>query len=184
MLNQDSSEPTSVLACFVDFAKAFNRQDHSILVTKLSDMGVPSWLLKIIISFLSDRTMIVRYKGETSGVKKLPGGGPQGALLGLLLFLVLVNDVGFKNQSNENGEIITCKKRMKQLNELHLKYVDDLTLSESISMKTQLSEVPVQVRQQPDTFHERTGHSLNPSHSRVFKNLLETERYAMHWRTK
>ena len=176
--NQDNSEPTSVLACFVDFAKAFNRQDHSTLVTKLSDMGVPSWLLKIVISFLTDRRMIVRYKGETSSVKKLPGGGPQGALLGLLLFLVLVNEVGFDNQSNENGEIITCKKRVKQLNELHLKYVDDLTLAESIPMKTQLSEVPVQDRQQPDTFHERTGHRLSPEHSRVFQNLIETEKYA------
>ena len=46
LFNQDNSEATSVLACFVDFAKAFNMQDHSILVSKLSDMGVPSWLLK------------------------------------------------------------------------------------------------------------------------------------------
>ena len=107
LYNQDRSEATSVLACFVDFAKAFNRQDHSILVTKLSDMGVPSWLLKLVISFLSDRTMIVRYKGKKSNVKKLPGGGPQGALLGLLLFLVLINDVGFEKQTNVNGEIIT-----------------------------------------------------------------------------
>ena len=89
-----------------------------------------------------------------------------------------MNDVGFENQSNENGEIITCKERVKQLNELHLKYVDDLTLAESISMKTQLSEVPVHARQQPDTYHERTGHILNPNQSRVFQNLLETERYA------
>ena len=72
--------------------------------------------------------MIVRYKGKKSSTKKLPGGGPQGALLGLLLFLVLVNDVGFENQSNQNGEIITCKKRFKQFNELHLKYVDDSTI--------------------------------------------------------
>ena len=178
LFNQDNSEPTSVLACFVDFAKAFNRQDHSILVTKLSDMGVPSWLLKIVISFLTDRTMIVRYKGQKSSRKKLPGGGPQGALLGLLLFLVLVNDVGFENQSNQTGEIITCKKRFKQFNELHLKYVDDLTLAESISMKSQLCEISVNERPQPDTYHERTGHVLIPEQSRVFKQLVETEKYA------
>ena len=29
----------------MDFAKAFNRQDHTILVTKHCDMGVPAWLL-------------------------------------------------------------------------------------------------------------------------------------------
>ena len=74
----DDSEPTSVLACLVDFAKAFNRQDHSILVTKLCDMGVPSWLLLLVIAFLENRNMRVRYKGKTSGPKWLPGGGPQG----------------------------------------------------------------------------------------------------------
>ena len=114
LYNQDSPEPTAILACLVDFSKAFNRQDHSILITKLSDLGVPSWLLKIVISFLSNRRMVVRYKGETSSLKNLPGGGPQGALFGLLLFLVLVNDIGFNDQTNENGKIITCKGRVKK----------------------------------------------------------------------
>ena len=86
LYNQDNTEATAVLACLVDFSKAFNRQDHSILVTKLSDMGTPSWLLKIMIAFLKDRLMVVRYKVETSSMKQLPGGGPQGALLGLFLF--------------------------------------------------------------------------------------------------
>ena len=42
LYNQDDREPTSVLACLVDFAKALNRQDHNILVAKLYDMGVPA----------------------------------------------------------------------------------------------------------------------------------------------
>ena len=95
LYNQDNQEPTAILACLVDFSKAFNRQDHSIIITKLSDMGVQPWLLKLVISFLSNRKMVVRYKGEVSSIKELPGGGPQGALLGLLLFLLLVNDILF-----------------------------------------------------------------------------------------
>ena len=39
LFSQDSKEATSVLAALVDFSKAFNRQDHSILITKFSDMG-------------------------------------------------------------------------------------------------------------------------------------------------
>jgi hypothetical protein len=39
LYNQDNKEATAVLACLVDFSKAFNRQDHSILITKLSDMA-------------------------------------------------------------------------------------------------------------------------------------------------
>ena len=90
LFNQDSNEQTAILACMVDFKKAFNRQNHNILITKLSHMGVPGWLLKIVIAFLTDRKMTVRYKGKQSSVKSLPGGGPQGTLLGLLLFIVLM----------------------------------------------------------------------------------------------
>ena len=46
--SQDRPEPTAVLMCLVDFSKAFNRQDHGILITKLSDLGVPSWLPKLV----------------------------------------------------------------------------------------------------------------------------------------
>ena len=119
---QDSTDQT---ACMVDFSKAFNRPNHNLLITKLSDMGVPGWLLKIVIAFLSNRRMVVKYKGKISGVKSLPGGGPQGTLLGLLLFIVLINDVGFEGQDNNAGEIITSRRNLKAVNEIHLKYIDD-----------------------------------------------------------
>ena len=128
LLNQESSSPTAVLACMIDFSKAFNRQNHNLLIIKLSDMGVPAWLLKIVMSFLSDRSMIVRHKGASSSRRNLPGGGPQGTLLGLLLFLVLINNVGFLNQSNNVGQMITGRKTFKAANEIHLKFVDDLTV--------------------------------------------------------
>ena len=142
LYNQGKYDPTAVLACLVDFSKAFNRKDHNILITKLSDMGVPSWLLKLVMAFLEDRSMVVRYKGETSEPRQLPGGGPQGTLLGLLLFIVLINDAGFGEQTNNVGEIITCKKRIKEFNTIHLKYVDDLTVAESVDMK-ELTQVLV-----------------------------------------
>ena len=175
--NLDSREPTSVLACFIDFSKAFNRQDHSTLITKLSDMGVPSWLLKLVIAFLIERKMILKYKKETSEMRSLPGGGPQGTLLGLFLFLVLINDLGYEDQRQDLGEIITGKHDNDKLNEIHLKYVDDLTAAESISMKTQLSHKPINARSQPDTFHERTGHSIIPENSKVHQMLRKTEEY-------
>ena len=50
--NQDVKEIQAVLAVAVDFSKAFNRQNHSILIEILSELGVPGWLLKIVIGFL------------------------------------------------------------------------------------------------------------------------------------
>ena len=58
-------------------------------------MGVPGWLLRIIIGFLTERELIVRFKGVCSSRKSLPGGGPQGTRLGVFLFLILTNATGY-----------------------------------------------------------------------------------------
>jgi hypothetical protein len=174
--NQEATEPTAILACMVDFSKAFNRQNHNLLITKLSDMGVPSWLLRIVMAFLTNRSMIVRYKGAKSTTKSLPGGGPQGTLLGLLLFLVLINDAGFANQVNNAGELITSKKNFKAANQIHLKYVDDMSIAEAIKLKEVLVSAPD--RPQPDTFHARTGHALPLENSVVYDQLNSLNQYA------
>ena len=122
--------------------------------------------------------MIVRHKGKQSSVKSLPGGGPQGTLLGLLLFIVLINDVGFEGQENNTGEIITSKKNMKTVNEMHLKYVDDLTLAESINLPAKTVYVPESERPLPDNFHAKTGHTFPVENSRVYQQLVDTKNYA------
>ena len=175
---QESPEQTAILACLVDFSKAFNRQDHCILVTKLSDMGVPGWLLKIVISFLQERRMVVRYRGKVSSPRLLPGGGPQGTVLALLLFIVLVNDIGFESQVNNAGDLITSNKKLKTANEIHLKFVDDLTIGEKINLKEVLVETPLHQRTLPDVWHARTGHTLPPGLSRVQQKLDDIEHYA------
>ena len=122
--------------------------------------------------------MVIRYNGASSEQLPLPGGCPQGTLLGLLLFLILVNDVGFEDQENEVGDVITCKKRLKEVNRIHLKYVDDLTIAETIKMKEQLGYSSPENRPLPDAYHARTGHHLSPEKSEVYKQLVKTSEYA------
>ena len=107
LFNQDLRVPHAVLAAMVDFSKAFNRISHNVIITILSEMGVPGWLLRIVIGFLSNRELILRYKGGTSERKSLPGGGPQGTRLGLFLFLILINAADFGHLQRHNGELIT-----------------------------------------------------------------------------
>ena len=147
-------------------------------ITKLTDLGLPGWLLRIVVAFLSEREMVVKYKGQTSGIKSLPGGGPQGTLLGLLLFIILINDLGYEGQINNTGEVITSRKNLKTVNEIHLKYVDDLTYAESINLSDQLVPVPTDQRPLPDSFHARTGHMLTPVKSKLCKQITKTEEYA------
>ena len=157
--SQDSREQTVVLACYVDFQKAFMRQNHNKLIEKLSDLDVPGWLLSIVIGFLKERSMIVSYRGSQSSIKSLPGGGRQGTLLALLLFLVLVNDVGFENQVNNAGEIATSRKKIKAANEIHLKFVNDLILAEAITFKD--------------------GQPINQPQSKLSQQLSKTQTYAL-----
>ena len=177
LYNQDMTNPRAVLALMVDFKKAFNRQNHNKLITLLSDMGVPGWLLSIIIGFLSDRELILRHMGSQSERKRLPGGSPQGTRLGMFLFLIMINFAGFPFQDIERG---TGKKitqtRRRPLKNLHLKYVDDLSYLTAIELKKKLVENPDVNPARPVTYHNRTNHIL-PSENNIlqeqFKKLSE-----------
>ena len=124
-----------------------------------------------------NRTMKAKYNGKYLKLFPLPGGGPQGSLLGLFLFLLLTNDAGFQGQVNNAGECITKKKMVEELN---MKYVDDLAIAEGINMKKQLEQVPLPLieRPQPDTYRARTGHQLKIEDSEVYKQLMEIQNYA------
>ena len=68
--------------------------------------------------------------------------------------------MGFDRQENNVGDLITCKRRLREINTLHLKYVDDLSIAETINLKDQLETVPLDDRPQPDPFTAITGHKL------------------------
>ena len=121
--------------------------------------------------------MKVKFKGTYSSLFSLPAGGPQGTLLGLLLFLILINDLGFTNQVNNAGDLITAKQRVKELNVIHLKCVDDLTLAEGVDM-SKLMYKTANERPQPDAFRSRTVHELKQSESRLLSEIDKVHEYA------
>ena len=100
----------------------------------------------------------------------------QGTLLGSLIFLVHINDTGFSNQVNNAGDILASRKNIEIANTIHLKFVDDLTLAEAINLPKTLRYYQ---GPQPDVFHSRTGHTLSPSDSMAYKQLVMTEKYAI-----
>ena len=134
-------EPDSaVVAALADFSKGFNRVDHNRLIVTLCDMGVPLYLILIIISYLSERVMRVRYRGEYSDEKDLPGGAPQGGLLSIIIFCVYTVGNGMKlgdllrNTSPEEYPKLPMDQPMRQENTIRLKYVDDTTLAAKVAL--------------------------------------------------
>ena len=66
-----------MLAVMIDYSKSFNRICHNNIIRILSNMGVPGWLLIIVMGFLTDKELIVRYEGKHSGRNWLSGGSHQ-----------------------------------------------------------------------------------------------------------
>ena len=67
--------------------------------------------------------MQVKYNDTYSNTHSLPGGGPQGSLVGLIEYFV---------QSNDNADCVDPDKRFK--------YVDDLSVLELVMLAGLLSE--------------------------------------------
>ena len=87
----DLKNPHAVMVALVDLSKAFNRVSHQMVIEDLYDMHVPAWLLLILSSYLTGRSMILTYKGASSSPRSLPGSSPQGAFLGIFFFIIKYN---------------------------------------------------------------------------------------------
>ena len=73
---------------------------------------------------------------------------------------MLINDAGFNGQVNNAGELLTSRRNIRNVNQIHLKFVDDLTLAKAVNLPEKLLTVNMNERPLPDSFHSRTGHSL------------------------
>ena len=143
----------------LDLSKAYNRGD-SMVIEDLHAMHTPNWLLAILCSYLSSRSLTLRYQNATSSPPSdLPGGYSAGTWLGGFLFIIKFNGICLRPAiPRPNGNLA-----------IQLKFVDDSNKAASINLKNSLIPDP-RTRQFPLTFNERTGMILNPS-----ENVLQFE---------
>ena len=87
LYNQDLKNPQSIIAAILDYKQGFNRCQHSKFIEVLSEeYNCPGWLLRILIGYLKQRKLRVRYKQQVGEEKDIPGGAGQGVPGGLWIF--------------------------------------------------------------------------------------------------
>ena len=104
----------NVDSIYLDFSKAFDKCDTGIMMHKLKALGVTGSLGNWIHNFLTSRKQQVVVNGVKSTVTNVTSGVPQGTVLGPILFLIYISDIG------DNV------KAMKQV------YVDDTKIKKGI----------------------------------------------------
>ena len=84
----------SCLSIFVDIQKCFDMVDREILLSKFENSGIRGNLLSWLRSYYSNRRQKVFFNGEFStSLEDIILGILQGSILGVLSFLVMINDL-------------------------------------------------------------------------------------------
>ena len=114
---------SAVVLGAVDWMGAFDRQDPTLHAIKLIDMGLRASIVPIILDFLEDRKMMVKYNTASSKWYDLVGGSPQGSWNGQNSYIV---------SSDDSADSVPQDDQYK--------YCDDLSILELIMIGHILTE--------------------------------------------
>ena len=77
---------------YLDYAKAFDKVDHQILLAKAKRYGIKGKTLQWLTEFLKDRLHTVVVEGTKSSFQLVISGVSQGTVLGPILYILYIDD--------------------------------------------------------------------------------------------
>ena len=103
-----------VRCVLIDFSKAFDTVNHSILIEKLKSLKLPTFIHGWILNFLTDRKQSTKFNGELSLSSIIIRSIVQGSGVGPSLFLIYIADLKTHRELGKDNRLI--------------KFADDCTL--------------------------------------------------------
>ena len=101
-------------AVMIDLSKASDCISHELLIAKLNANCFDETSLKVIISYLKNRTQTTKVGSSFSELLNIIYGVPQGSILGPLLFIIYIcdlfivnKDVNFSSYADDSTPFIT-----------------------------------------------------------------------------
>ena len=123
IVNKYRDKNSSVLMCFIDASKAFDRINHDKLFNKLRQRGVPKYIVYIILAYwYAHQTMQVKWGNSVSAFFGVGNGVRQGGILSPALFNLYMDDLSRQLRACNTG----CMIGNSVVN--HIMYADDLVI--------------------------------------------------------
>ena len=90
MLDKYSGQNSTMFISFIDASQAFDRINHEKLFIKMTQRGVPSFLVRILVFWYAHQTMSVKWGNSVSPPFHVTNGVRQGGILSPFLFNICI----------------------------------------------------------------------------------------------
>ena len=122
---------------YTDFAKAFDRVNHDLLIYKISKFGITGNFLKLLRNYLTHRKQRVIIDGVSSEWTPVQSGVPQGTILGPLYFNLFINDLSLLYADDlKLFQLVKCIEDATNIQaDLHMLYLWTETWEMSLNLQ-------------------------------------------------